>query len=343
MVRSWDEDAPGELHQCLEGTMVFVDISGFTAMSERLAKQGKLGAEELTAVIASTFGELLAAAYSFGASLLKFGGDALLLFFSRDDHARRACAAALAMQQRLDEVGVCFTSAGKITLKMSVGIHSGMFDFFLVGGSHRELIVSGPGATKTVEMESMARAGQILLSPGTVERIPAVNRGRAHGPGVLLKGTVEAERSDPRTDVSSADELAQFVPIGLCQLLLSGEVEPEHRPAAVAFIHYQGLDDVLESEGAEVAAQRLEALVQAVQEAADARAITFLATDIATNGGKIILTAGVPSTTGRDEEAMLLALRRVTSGEPALPISIGVSWGRIFAGDVGTPYRRTYT
>ena len=87
--------------------MVFVDISGFTAMSERLAKHGKTWGRELTAVIAATFHELLAAAYSFGASLLKFGGDALLLFFTGDEHAARSCAAARAMQQRLDVVGVC--------------------------------------------------------------------------------------------------------------------------------------------------------------------------------------------------------------------------------------------
>ncbi len=92
-----------------------------------------------------------------------------------------------------------------------------------------------------------------------------------------------------------------------------------------------------------MAAERLDSLIRAVQEAVDARAITFLATDIATNGGKVILTAGVPSTTGNDEEEMLLALRRVISGGPALPISVGVTWGRVFAGEVGTPYRRTYT
>ena len=343
MVRDWDEDAPGQLHQCLEGSMVFVDISGFTAMSERLAKHGKLGAEELTAVIAATFHELLAAAYSFGASLLKFGGDALLLFFAGDQHTLRSCAAAQAMQQRLDEVGVCVTSAGKVTLRMSVGIHSGMFDFFLVGGSHRELIVSGPAATVTVEMEGAARAGQVLLSPGTALAIPAANRGRPSGPGVLLRGTMGVESAARRHVESSPDVLAQFVPIGLCQLLLSGEVEPEHRPAAVAFLHYHGVDDVIVRDGAEVAAEQLDSLIRSVQAAVDERAITFLATDIATNGGKVIVTAGVPTTTGRDEEEMLLALRHVISGGPALPVSIGVSWGRIFAGEVGTPYRRTYT
>ena len=323
--------------------MVFVDLSGFTAMSERLAKHGKLGAEELTAVIAATFDELIAAAYSFGASLLKFGGDALLLFSTGDEHALRGCAAARAMQRRLDEVGVCFTSAGKVTLRMSVGIHTGMFDFFLVGGSHRELMVSGPAATRTVKMEAAAGAGQVLLSQETAEVLPAVNRGRVLGPGVLLRGDVEVERLELRHATSSSKELAQFVPTGLRQLLLSGEVEPEHRPAAVAFVHYHGIDDVIEGDGAEVAAQRLDVLIGAVQEAVEEHSVTFLATDIATNGGKIILTAGVPTTTGRDEEEMLLALRQVTSSRPPVPMSVGVSWGRVFAGEVGTPYRRSYT
>ena len=93
MVRYWDEDAPGQMQQCLEGSMVFVDISGFTAMSERLAKHGKLGAEELGGhrlhVRRAARGRLF-----LRASLLKFGGDALLLFFSGDGHPLRACAAA---------------------------------------------------------------------------------------------------------------------------------------------------------------------------------------------------------------------------------------------------------
>ena len=65
--------------------MVFVDISGFTAMSERLAKHGKLGAEELTAVIAATFHELLAAAYSFGPASSN-SAETPLLFFTGDEH-----------------------------------------------------------------------------------------------------------------------------------------------------------------------------------------------------------------------------------------------------------------
>src|SRR6266508_6106518 len=74
----WLRSDPDALGRELEGTMAFVDISGFTAMSERLAGKGKAGAEEVNEVMNATFGHLLHVAYAYGGSLLKFGGDALL-------------------------------------------------------------------------------------------------------------------------------------------------------------------------------------------------------------------------------------------------------------------------
>ena len=74
--------APDQPAWSLEGSVVFVDISGFTKLSEKLARKGKEGAEQVTEAIESCFTELLAVAYANGGGLLKFGGDALLLFFS---------------------------------------------------------------------------------------------------------------------------------------------------------------------------------------------------------------------------------------------------------------------
>src|SRR3954471_14018622 len=72
--------------QLVDGSMLFVDISGFTKMSERLARHGRLGAEEVTDAVEACFGALLALAYAAGGSLLKFGGDALLILFTGDRH-----------------------------------------------------------------------------------------------------------------------------------------------------------------------------------------------------------------------------------------------------------------
>ncbi|HSL24754.1 MAG TPA: adenylate/guanylate cyclase domain-containing protein, partial [Acidimicrobiia bacterium] len=229
LVREWDDQAPGALHRCIEGSMVFVDVSGFTKMSERLARHGKVGAEEVTEVIGATFERLLAEAYSYGASLLKFGGDALLLFFPGEGHPLRACAAATEMRQALREIGRFQTTAGKVLLRMSVGVHSGAFDFFLVGGSHRELIVAGPAATETTNMESAASAGQVLVSRATAGVLPRENVGRELGPGFLLAGHIHHA---PRSDFEPAqtrEDLDQFIPRGLRDSLSTGEVEAEHR------------------------------------------------------------------------------------------------------------------
>ena len=90
-------------------TMVFADVSGFTRLSERLARRGKEGAEQLVDVINACFSALLAEAYGRGGSLVKFGGDAMLLMFYDQDgdqeHALRACCAAAEMRRILREVG----------------------------------------------------------------------------------------------------------------------------------------------------------------------------------------------------------------------------------------------
>src|SRR5438128_457997 len=82
LVVEWLREEPLATGRTIEGTLAFVDISGFTAMSERLSSRGKAGAEEVTEVMNATFGRLLDVAYGEGGTLLKFGGDALLLFFA---------------------------------------------------------------------------------------------------------------------------------------------------------------------------------------------------------------------------------------------------------------------
>ncbi|HEX2404693.1 MAG TPA: adenylate/guanylate cyclase domain-containing protein [Acidimicrobiia bacterium] len=128
---------PGARWRPVEGTLLFVDISGFTNLSERLARRGRIGAEELTSVLDRIFGRMLEVSSDRGGSLIKFGGDALLLLFDTEDHVMQACAAAVEMRAALREASKEKTSVGRINLKMSSGIHTGTVDFFLVGSSHR--------------------------------------------------------------------------------------------------------------------------------------------------------------------------------------------------------------
>ncbi len=344
VAREWiDSGAGAELHRCIQGSVVFVDVSGFTRMSERLARLGKVGAEHVTDVIGTCFSRLLADAYSLGATLLKFGGDALLLFFSGARHEPRAAAAALEMRRTLRAMGTTMTEAGAVSLRMTAGVHSGNFDFFLVGGSHRELIVAGPTATAAAAIEAAARTGQILIGPSTAAALRAENIGPVRGPGRLLRGQLSEDRGDGVQFYTARRDLTPLVPVALRDVIAAGGAPSEHRRVTIAFVAFHGLDSVIEQSGADVAAKLLDELVRSVQQAVDARGVCFLGTDIAPDGGKFILTAGVPVGHGEDEERMLLALRELIELDPILPIRIGVNTGHAFAGEIGTMHRQNYT
>jgi class 3 adenylate cyclase len=109
-------NAPEQRVRQVDGTCVFVDVSGFTKLSERLARRGgREGAEQLTDAIGACFERLLAVAYDKGGGLLKFGGDALLLLFDGAAHTERACAAAVAMSGELRAHGAVPLRAALLT------------------------------------------------------------------------------------------------------------------------------------------------------------------------------------------------------------------------------------
>ena len=344
LVIEWLRSSPKASFRDVEGTLAFVDISGFTKLTERLARRGKVGAEELNEILDGCFTELLSVAYADGAGLIKWGGDAVLLLFTGDGHAARASRSAFRMQRTIRSIGRLRTSSGLVTLRMSVGIHSGRFRFFLVGNRHRELVITGPAATRTVVMESAAGAGDVLLSPEAAAHLDARVLGKRKGEGVLLRSEpdVSSSPADTSPDTSGLN-LSQCLPDGIRETLIAGAPDAEHRRITVAFIEFHGVDEMMESVGGEVTAEALDKCIRTAQEAAAQHEVTFFETDISKDGGKILLVAGAPRSAGNDEERMLRTVRQIVDGAGRLGVRAGVNAGRVFAGDFGPPYRRSYS
>ncbi len=340
LVRRWSEDPASSRLRVLDGSLVSADVSGFTALSERLAARGREGAEELVDTISAVFDGLIQVAERHGGDVLKFRGDALLLLFQGDRHPERASGAASDMQREIESMAGRETSAGPIELRMACGVHSGDVHVFLTEVPHRELLLAGTAASRVFALEDLAEAGEVVVSEETAARIDPGWLSDRREDGHLLRALERGASPVPPPEAVGGRDLAAYVPRALRDHLAVASGEAEHRQVTVAFVKALGTDAADEDPAGMGA--RIDALAAAVAEASSRYALTWLESDIDTNAVKVYLTGGAPSTSGQDEEAMVRALREICAADVGLELRAGVNRGRVFTGDIGSASRRTY-
>ena len=91
----------------VDGTLAFFDISGFTTFDpERLAGLGRPGAEHINDILNLVFPAAHRRGFSIsGGDVLEFGGDAMVVLFTGDDHERRAASPPRACSGRSARTG----------------------------------------------------------------------------------------------------------------------------------------------------------------------------------------------------------------------------------------------
>ena len=341
----WVAETPELRWKLVPGSMVFADISGFTALSERLATRGRIGAEELVETLSRVFGAMLDTAADRGGQLLKFGGDALLFLFTGDDHVRQACSTAVEMRAELRRASETRTSVGRLNLKISTGAHTGEFHLMLVGAPHRELVVLGPDTTMAVACENAANAGEIVISEVMAASLPRNSvRPREDGALMLRWRTAPVgpvgRLPERDTDVAAAQQL---MPKILADVLEGARPDPAHRVATISFMRFSGTDQILEEHGPDELADRLHHTLRIAQEAFIAEDVALLCVDCDVGAGKFFCSSGVPLTSEDDEGRMLRAAKAIIAADPPLPLQIGINRGHVFAAEVGIPYRAAFS
>ncbi|XVL73104.1 adenylate/guanylate cyclase domain-containing protein [Streptomyces sp. JL2001] len=157
-------------------TLLFCDLVGSTALS------GALDAETLRSVTLRWFDLMRQRIEEQGGTVEKFIGDAVMAVFGvptvREDDARRAVAAALAMREALAGFNARLEEAVGVRLEMRIGVNTGQ----AVTGSAtlRQAMVSGEVVNVAARLEQNAAAGEILIGPDTLA---------AAGPGVRTTET----------------------------------------------------------------------------------------------------------------------------------------------------------
>ena len=350
----------------LDATLVFADISGFTALSERLAKKGRVGAELVNQLLSISFSAMLDVALSLGADLISFGGDALCLLFHGDEHPQRAVAAAHGLRSSLRRTASLRAPIDRGTLKISTGVHCGPVVLALVGSETPMLVTLGSTLTRTLQLEGLANGGEVLISRELRDRLDQegaswvtleprgdANHGESHvdaGPDTQpdaysvtsLRRRSMPWLSAPQLQVEPPEATFGCDP-AIALELQSGRTGLEHRQATICFIHYEGIDTAFERNGVEHTIRLVDRLMSRVQRAAATEGVTVLSTDVDKDGGKIVLAAGIPLSTGLEHDRLLAVVYSVVNASAEVPLRIGVNAGTVFVGPVGSPTRATYT
>ena len=147
-------------------TVMFSDVSGFTALSERLDP------EEVHAIMDRSFEVILAAVHRYEGTINQFLGDGVMVLFgapiAHEDHAGRALRAALVIQEQLEPLRADVQRTHGRDFRVRIGINTGMV---VVGAIGRDLRMDYTALGDTVNVAArllnIAQPGQIVLSRRT--------------------------------------------------------------------------------------------------------------------------------------------------------------------------------
>ena len=165
-----DQEAVPKPERSVEGerkqvTVLFSDLSGYTAMSERLDP------EEVKNMMGRIFGEIAQVVVKYDGSIEKFIGDALVAFFgvprAHEDDPVRALRAAREIHEIVKALSHQFESKVGMPLSMHTGINTGLVVTGEVTTEEGPLGVTGDTVNVASRLSGLARPGEILAGEET--------------------------------------------------------------------------------------------------------------------------------------------------------------------------------
>jgi adenylate cyclase len=152
-------------------SILFADICGFTSISETKKP------EEVSEFLSHFFNCAVESIFTWGGTLDKFIGDAVMAFFgaplAQEDHAARAVRSGLMMRKLVEEWNVERAAQGLPPVRIRVGINSGPAVVGNVGTEKRvDYTVLGTSVNIASRLESgVAKPGDVVVSQNTYDRL----------------------------------------------------------------------------------------------------------------------------------------------------------------------------
>ena len=155
----------------IDATIMFADLRGYTSLSQSQS------ADTVSGLLDAFYDECADAIWEHDGLLNKTIGDAVMAVFNfplrRQEHTRNAVLAARQIQANWRDRRASLVEAHELAteqLGIGVGIHTGELSFGEFGHSHRDLTAIGTVVNTASRAQSVAEAGQILVTKAVFDR-----------------------------------------------------------------------------------------------------------------------------------------------------------------------------
>jgi adenylate cyclase len=148
-------------NELLEATVLFIDVCGFTAITEQIP------ANDVVAILNGIFDEIVKEVIAQEGHVDKFMGDAVMAVFRGEYHLDRAIDVALAVKEKMSNIEVALEGDKTYKPQISIGINSGeMVSGNIGSASLRRLdyTVIGDAVNVAQRLQTIAKAGQIIIT-----------------------------------------------------------------------------------------------------------------------------------------------------------------------------------
>jgi class 3 adenylate cyclase/tetratricopeptide (TPR) repeat protein len=147
-------------------TVLFVDVSGFTSLSERLDP------EDVHRLMTRAFEVMLAEVHRYEGTVNQFLGDGIMALFGapigHEDHAQRAVHAALALRTALEAYQVQLQREQGVSFQVRQGLNTGLVVVGSIGNDLRmDYTAVGDTTNVAARLQQAANGGRILVSEAT--------------------------------------------------------------------------------------------------------------------------------------------------------------------------------
>ena len=147
-------------------TVLFADVANYTALSE------KLDPEDVHRIMDGCFQILMNEIHRYEGTINQFTGDGVMALFgapvAHEDHAQRACKAALAIQKELAPCGEKILRGYGAEFRMRIGLNTGPVIVGAIGDDLRmDYTAVGDTTNLAARVQQSAQPGEVWLSAGT--------------------------------------------------------------------------------------------------------------------------------------------------------------------------------